>query len=54
MLAADGKTMIGSLFIIDAETSQAVEPFKTGDPFTRIGVWHEITINRFDMRTNKG
>jgi len=46
----DGETMIGSLFIIAAETQEAVEAFVKADPFHTNGVWDQINISRFHRR----
>jgi uncharacterized protein YciI len=46
----DGEAMIGSLFIIEAETQQAVEAFANADPFNAEGVWGQLSISRFHRR----
>ena len=46
----DGETMIGSLFLIEAADRAAVEAYVAADPFTRAGVWGEVTITRFHRR----
>jgi uncharacterized protein YciI len=48
--SADGETMIGSLFIIAAETQQTVEAFAKADPFHTAGVWGQVSITRFHKR----
>jgi len=48
--SADGETMIGSLFIIAAETQKAVEAFAQADPFQTAGVWGQVSITRFHKR----
>ena len=50
LLADDGETMIGSMFLIEAEDRAAVERFVAGDPFTRNDVWGERTLTRFFRR----
>ena len=52
LLAEDGETMIGSLFVVDAEDRAAVEAFVAADPFQRGGVWAEVSIHRFHMRVD--
>ena len=52
LLAEDGETMIGSLFVIDAEDRAEVEAFLAADPFHRGGVWAEVSIHRFHMRVD--
>ena len=52
LLADDGETMIGSLFIFEAETRQEVEAFNRADPFNRAGVWANVSINPCLMRVD--
>jgi len=46
----DGDTMIGSLFLIEADTQAQVEEFAHGDPFLVHGVWGQVSITRFHKR----
>jgi len=46
----DGEMMIGSLFIIEAESQAQVAAFAAGDPFTIKGVWDSVRIARFHKR----
>ena len=52
LLADDGETMIGSLFIFEAESRAAVEAFNAADPFNKAGVWARIDIHPFLMRVD--
>jgi uncharacterized protein YciI len=52
LLADDGDTMIGSLFIVDAEDRDAVERFHLTDPFFRAGVWAHVEIHPFLKRVD--
>jgi uncharacterized protein YciI len=52
LLADDGETMIGSLFIFEAQNRQDVEAFNSADPFNRAGVWASISIHPFLMRVD--
>jgi uncharacterized protein YciI len=49
----DGETMIGSLFLIEANAKAAVEAFNAGDPFRRNGIWSEIRIHCFLKRVDQ-
>lgn len=49
----DGKTMIGSFFLVEAPARKDVETFNAGDPFRRAGIWAEIRINAFHKRVDK-
>ncbi|QDO98387.1 YciI family protein [Ferrovibrio terrae] len=52
LMSDDGETMIGSLFLIDAETRAAVDSFNAADPFRQAGIWAEIRIHRFLKRVD--
>lgn len=53
LMSDDGETMIGSLFLIEAETKTAVDSFNAADPFRRNGIWAEIRIHRFLKRVDQ-
>jgi uncharacterized protein len=44
LVADDGETMIGSLFLTEAESRTDVEAFNRADPFYVYGVWDRDTI----------
>ena len=50
LLAPDGETMIGSLFIVQAPDMNAVEKFHASDPFKAAGIWAQVNINPVRMR----
>jgi len=52
LLADDGETMIGSLFIFEAESRSDVEAFNEADPFNQAGVWASVSIHPFLMRVD--
>ena len=52
LVADDGETMIGSLFIFEAERKEQVLSFNAADPFHRAGVWGEVHIHPFLMRVD--
>ena len=52
LLASDNETMVGSLFIFEAETRKAVEAFNRHDPFSQAGVWERVDINPFILRVD--
>ena len=53
LLADDGETMIGSLFIVDAADRAAVDRFHRDDPFFRANVWQQVEIHPFHKRINR-
>ncbi|HTN78420.1 MAG TPA: YciI family protein [Acidimicrobiales bacterium] len=44
LLGDDGETMIGSMFLTEADSKADVEAFNRGDPFYQHGVWDRDTI----------
>jgi uncharacterized protein YciI len=50
LLADDGETMIGSLFLIEADDRATVDGFHRADPFFRAGVWEKVEIHPFLKR----
>jgi uncharacterized protein YciI len=53
LVSDDGETMIGSLFLVEADSRAAVEAFNAADPFRRAGVWANINIHRFNKRVDE-
>jgi uncharacterized protein YciI len=49
-VADDGETMIGSLFLVEADSRDAVERFNRADPFHAAGIWDAVTITGFLRR----
>lgn len=52
LLASDGETMIGSLFIFEAASLAEVVEFNANDPFARAGVWAEVRVHAFNLRVD--
>lgn len=50
LVADDGATMIGSLFLIEAPDRAAVERFNAADPFRQADIWERVTITGFLRR----
>lgn len=50
LVADDGQTMIGSLFLVEAAGRMAVEAFHQADPFFAAGIWEKVTITGFLRR----
>jgi uncharacterized protein YciI len=47
LLADDGETMIGSLFVVEAEDLASVRRFNAEDPYTRAGLFERVEIHPF-------
>ena len=50
LMTDDGATPVGSLFLIEAETIDAVRAFNAADPFAAAGLWGTVEMRRFDLR----
>lgn len=50
LVADDGETPIGSLFIVEAKDRAAVQRFCSIDPYQANGVWEGIEIHAFISR----
>jgi uncharacterized protein YciI len=52
LLADDGATMIGSLFIVEADSRGDVAAFNRADPFAAANVWKIVEIHAFSKRVD--
>ena len=52
LLSDDGETMIGSLFIVEADSKHDVVTFNQADPFAKANVWKEVRIHPFNKRVD--
>lgn len=52
LLGPDGSTMIGPLFVFEADTREAVEAFNAADPFQTAGIWKDVSIHPFLLRVD--
>jgi uncharacterized protein len=50
LLADDGETPVGSVFVIDAEDRAAVDAFTRSDPYHVNGVWSGVDIHRYNKK----
>ena len=48
----DGETMIGSMFIFEANSNDDVISFNSADPFNKAGIWDSVHIHAFLMRVD--
>lgn len=46
-IADDGKTVTGSVIIVDVDDKAAAEAFCAGDPYAQAGLFESVTINPF-------
>lgn len=52
LLADDHETMIGSCFLVEADSLAAVQAFNAADPFQTAGVWETVSIRPFLKRVD--
>ncbi|MDQ0469902.1 YciI family protein [Labrys wisconsinensis] len=52
LVADDGETMIGSCFVVEADSKDEVLAFHDNDPFKAAGVWEHVHINPFLKRVD--
>jgi uncharacterized protein len=52
LVADDGQTHVGSLFVVEADDRTVVEGFVADDPLTIQGVWQTAEIRRFQPPAN--
>jgi uncharacterized protein len=50
LLADDGETPVGSIFVIDAADRAAVDAFVRSDPYHVNGVWERVYIHRYNKK----
>ena len=50
LLAPEQETMIGSFFLVEAETQAEVQAFHDADPFKKAGIWGRVSIHPFLKR----
>jgi uncharacterized protein YciI len=50
LVADDGETPVGSIFVIDARDRAAVDAFTRSDPYHVNGVWGGVDIHRYNKK----
>lgn len=52
LLADDNETMIGSCFVLEADSKADVVAFNANDPFNKVGLWKSVNIHPFSKRVD--
>jgi uncharacterized protein len=50
LVADDGETPVGSIFVIDAADRAAVDAFTRSDPYHQRAVWDRVQIHRYNKK----
>jgi uncharacterized protein len=50
LVADDGETPVGSVFVIDAKDRAAVDAFTRSDPYHVNGVWDTVQIHGYNKK----
>jgi uncharacterized protein YciI len=50
LVADDGETPVGSLFVVEAEDRNAVDAFGRSDPYHVNGVWERVEIHSYHKK----
>jgi hypothetical protein len=50
LVAPDGETPVGSLFILEAETRAAVDAFTASDPYRVNGVCQAVDVHHYNKK----
>lgn len=50
LVADDGETPVGSLFVLEAKDRAAVDAFTRSDPYHLNGVWETVDIHFFNKK----
>jgi uncharacterized protein len=50
LVADDGETPVGSIFVVDAADRAAVDAFTRSDPYHVNGVWERVSIHRYNKK----
>jgi uncharacterized protein YciI len=50
LVADDGETPVGSVFVVEAEDRSAVDAFRRSDPYHVNGVWERVEIHSYHKK----
>ena len=50
LVADDGETPVGSLFVLEAKDRSAVDAFTRTDPYSIHGIWDRVDIHYFNKK----
>jgi uncharacterized protein YciI len=50
LVAEDGETPVGSLFILEADNRAAIDAFTTSDPYHVNSVWQNVDVHYYNKK----
>ena len=50
LVAADGETPVGSLFVLEAPNRASVDAFTESDPYRVYGVWEKVDVHYYNKK----
>jgi len=50
LVAGDGETPVGSLFILEAKDRAAIDAFTGSDPYRLNGVWERVDVHYYNKK----
>jgi uncharacterized protein YciI len=50
LVAADGETPVGSLFILEAQSRAAIDAFTASDPYHVNNVWQAVEVHYYNKK----
>ena len=50
LVAPDGETPVGSLFVLEADNRAAVDAFTASDPYRVHGVWENLDVHYYNKK----
>ena len=50
LVAPDGETPVGSLFVLEADNRAAIDAFTASDPYRIHGVWEKLDVHYYNKK----
>ena len=54
LVASDGETPVGSLFVLEAENRAAIDAFTNSDPYHVNNVWEHVEVHYYNKSNCPG
>ncbi len=52
LVADDGETIVGSLYLFEADDRAAVDEFQRNDPLVQADIWETVEVRAFNKRVD--